>query len=84
MTTEMLEHIKLYNYLVYIPLSMCNNVTIVNDKFRDTDSEYRKNIDNNFKYILNTYSKHLPNIITIYGNRDERISLLKNKIPEIF
>lgn len=84
MFVELFDHVKNYDFVIYIPLNMCNNVTIEDDKFRDTNIEYREYVDNNFKYILNTYSKALPEIVTIYGNRTERVDMLKKKIPSIF
>lgn len=80
----LIEHVKLYDYLIYIPLSTCKDVIIVDDKFRDTNAEYRQEIDVNFKHILNTISKFLPPIITVHGTREERITMLKNSIPSLF
>ena len=84
MIVDMQKYVNVYKYLIYIPLAMCNDVIVEDDKFRDTNVEYRKNIDSNFKYILDTYYTDLPPIIEVFGNRTERIEMLQKNCPNIF
>ena len=87
MITELIDYVKIYDLVVYIPLSLCNNVKVEDDKFRDTNIEYRENIDNNFKNIFDMLDMgefKMPKIISIYGNRTERIEMLKKNAPGIF
>lgn len=70
------NNIARYDKIFYIPLSKCPDIAVIDDKFRDTDLEYRKQIDEIF---TNTIKKlELTNVFEIYGNREERIELVKN------
>jgi hypothetical protein len=68
---------RLYDYLIYIPLSKCDNVKVVDDKFRDTNLEYRKKIDETmcsvYSYMRDTYATDKVHFIEIYGSREERV-----------
>ena len=53
---EMLEKVKKsmsgYDLIVFLDLDDCGNVEVVDDKFRDTDLDYRSEIDSIFKETL--------------------------------
>lgn len=75
-----LKNSHLYDAIVYIPLEGNSHVKIVDDNFRDTNESYRKDIDHNFKEIvqmLQTPNISL-NIIKIIGTREDRINQIKN------
>ena len=59
--------------IVWIPLSMCDNVKVVDDKFRDTDVEYRRQIDELFSRYLHLLSSQGMKVTMVYGSRDERV-----------
>ena len=59
--------------IVWIPLSMCDNVKVVDDKFRDTDVEYRRQIDGLFGRYLHLLSSQGMKVTMVYGSRDERV-----------
>jgi uridine kinase len=84
MIEDLFKYIHVYNYLIYIPLAACKDVKIVNDNFRDTNEIYRASVDSNFGYLLNKYSKKIPPVISIFGNRTERIDMIKKNLPQIF
>lgn len=50
---DMLEKVKssiaIYDKIIFIDLKNCDNVEVVDDKFRDTNLEYRMEIDSIFK-----------------------------------
>lgn len=68
-----------YDKIVFLDLDKCCNVMVVNDKFRDTNLEYRQEIDWLFKDTL--LKLVLGGILpaskvsdSVYGTRDERLS----------
>ena len=68
-----------YDKIVFLDLDKCCNVGVVNDKFRDTNLEYRQEIDWLFKDTL--LKLVLGGILpaskvsdSVYGTRDERLS----------
>ena len=68
-----------YDKIVFLDLDKCGNVVVVDDKFRDTNLEYRQEIDWLFKDTLLklVLSGVLPvNKVSdsVYGTRDERLS----------
>jgi hypothetical protein len=78
------EAIKNYDIIFFMPITKSHTVDIVDDNLRDTDPEYRKEIDNIFKGIIKTYHDQkdiffdmsdTPAIIEIFGNREERIQI---------
>lgn len=75
MWEKLLKVMCLIDTVVYIPLSECNNVKVVDDKFRDTDLEYRQEIDSIFGIVLKAIGNTLPciRIVNISGSRDERV-----------
>lgn len=74
MAYEMKKYSSLYDVIFYIPLKGCDNIEVVDDKFRDTDLEYRKYVDELFQQALILLDKEGSNkVIEIYGSREERI-----------
>lgn len=67
-----------YDKIVFLDLDNCANVEVVDDKFRDTNLAYRREIDMLFKETLLKLvcSGELLGKIcnSIYGTRDERIA----------
>lgn len=64
-----------YDKIVFLDLNNCADVSVVDDKFRDTDPEYRREIDLLFKETLLklVLSGAVRVSDSIYGTRDERI-----------
>jgi len=74
MSYEMSKFASMYDTIIYIPLSECNDIKIVDDKFRDTDPEYRKYVDNLFNMaMLFLDDETNRKIVKIYGTRQERV-----------
>lgn len=71
MYTKMVQIMALVDCVIYIPLSECNNVAVVDDKFRDTDLTYRKQIDSLMSSTISSLS--LSKMFTISGDRDTRV-----------
>lgn len=85
MIVEMKRFIRLYDAVCYIPLNMCDNVTVVDDKFRDTDLEYREYVDKLFKIAIGSLENiDADKIIEIYGTRKERLSMFYEKLHPMF
>ena len=53
MLAKVKKSIEGYDRIVYIDLDNCQNVEVVNDTFRDTNMEYRAEIDSLFKETFN-------------------------------
>lgn len=64
---------KLFDALLYIPLSFCKDIAVVDDKFRDTDSDYREQIDSIFHAMWLTLVKDGSKMDVIYGSRENRV-----------
>lgn len=66
-----------YDKIVFLDLDNCGNVEVVDDKFRDTNLEYRKEIDQIFKGLLDILECNgvLRGKVErgIYGTREERV-----------
>lgn len=85
MSYEMNKYSSLYDTIIYIPLSKCEDIKVVDDKFRDTDLEYRRYVDMLFQKALvfldrDTYGK----VIEIYGTREERVERFYKDLSENF
>lgn len=83
MFKKVCDSILAYDKIIYIDLAKCENVKVTDDKFRDTNLEYRTEIDSIFKetfaYIGNDIlDKRLCDSIS--GNRNERVE----KFVELF
>ena len=79
MFTKLCLEIGRYDKIVFLDLDKCGNVVVVDDKFRDTNLEYRQEIDWLFKDTLLklVLSGVLPSdklSDAISGTRDERLS----------
>lgn len=73
MFDKLTRFIHLYDDIIFIDLDRCNNVKVVDDKFRDTDPKFRSEIDKIFKKtILDLHITGKVNSI-IFGSREERI-----------
>lgn len=70
---QVVKFSRLFDSLLYIPLSFCKDIEVVDDKFRDTNSEYREQIDKIFYSMWLTLSKDGSKMDVIYGSREKRI-----------
>lgn len=85
MIVEMKRFIRLYDAVCYIPLDMCDDITVVDDKFRDTDLEYRQYVDKLFKKAIESLEDiDADKIVEIYGNRQERVSMFYEQLHHMF
>ena len=85
MKYEVSKFVQLYDAIIYIPLSCCENVKVVDDKFRDTDPEYRRYVDKLFSDVLNElYIGEDGKLIEIYGNRQERLEMFHDNCNHEF
>lgn len=73
MWQQVVKFSKLYTRILYIPLCFCKDVKVVDDKFRDTNSEYRSQIDKIFEAEFLSLSRNGSRMDVIYGNREERV-----------
>lgn len=73
MWNQVVKFSKLFDSLIYIPLNRCDNITVVDDKFRDTNFEYRKQIDKILDMIWLSLVADGSKMDVIYGSRDERV-----------
>ena len=75
MFTKLCIEMPRYDKIVFLDLDNCANVEVVDDKFRDTNREYRKEIDMLFKETL--LKLVIGGVVrvsdSIYGTREERI-----------
>ena len=66
---------RMLDRIVWIPLKMCDDVKVVDDKFRDTNLEYRRQIDELFGICLRLLRFNgIHNISLVYGTRENRVS----------
>lgn len=63
-------NINKYDRIFYIPLEKCNDIPVVDDKFRDTDLLYRKQIDDIFKKYIDQFDIYVEEI---YGTPEQRL-----------
>jgi predicted ATPase len=80
------ETLRLLDVIFFLPITNSSPVTIVNDDLRDTDPQYREEVDNIFKVFQQSYHQEdgrifpqgdAPPIIEIFGNQEQRIELTK-------
>lgn len=74
MFDQMCRYAKTYNALLFIPLSKCDNVRLVDDKFRDTNEQYRQEIDDIMESVAFTLMSEGCNIMRVSGTRTERVA----------
>jgi predicted ATPase len=80
------ETLRLLDVILFLPITNSSPVTIVNDSLRDTNPQYREEVDNIFKAFQQSYHQEdgrifpqgdAPPIIEIFGNQEQRIELTK-------
>jgi predicted ATPase len=78
------ETLKMYDIILFTPITKAANVEIENDGFRETDENFREEIDNIFKAFGQSYNvgdgrifprDDCPALIEIFGSREERIKI---------
>lgn len=86
------ETLKLFDIILFLPLSKTSPVALVEDGVRDTDPIYREEIDNIFKAFYQSYLKgdgrvfpkeDCPAFIEIFGSPEERIALTSLYITDL-
>lgn len=81
--SDVLDSLGKYDLLIFLDLDDCGNVEVVDDRFRDTDLDYRREIDGIFKEVLSRimdmpqHASTLKRILRkdIKGTRQERVGL---------
>ncbi len=79
----MKESMRKLDIIFYIPVDKCN-FALEDDSFRDTNAEYRTQIDGIFKGLIEEYKNNFdadvfwpkndsPGVIDIYGSREGRL-----------
>ena len=82
------ESIKGLDIIFFTPITKAAPVPIIDDGMREIDEEYITEVDNIFKAIIHTHhikpgstpflpSYDCPAIIEVFGNREERIQIIK-------
>lgn len=74
MWEQVVRFSRLYSAIIYIPLSKCGEVKVVDDHFRDTDSSYRKDIDDIFAAEFVALSRRGVGMRVVYGDREKRVN----------
>lgn len=78
------ETLKLFDIILFFPITKFSPIEIKNNNTRETDPVYREEIDIIFKAFQESYHRgdgrvfpkgDSPPIIEIFGNREERIKL---------
>lgn len=74
-----------YDILIFLDLDKCDNVKVVDDRFRDTNIEYRKEIDRIFKEFIDSTRQKSKGILIsdICGDREERIRKFEDKVGKL-
>lgn len=85
------ETLKMFDIILFLPITKVSPVKIVEDGVRDVDPVYREEIDNIFKVFAKSYLQgdgrifpkgDSPPIIEIYGSPEQRIALTSMYITE--
>lgn len=85
------ETLKLYDIIFFIPLTKVSPIELNEKEMRETDSEYREEIDNIFKSFVASYhkaegkifpSEDCPAVIEIFGSPQERIKMTQLYLTE--
>ena len=78
--------VSVYDIIFFIPILKDYPVAVVEDEQRDTNPEFRMEVDNLFKGMIETYHKgkntffpkdDCPAIIEIFGTPEQRIEMVK-------
>ena len=78
MLDKVRESIKTYDKIIYIDVDNCDNVQVVDDRFRDTNLEYRNEVDSIFKETFNLLGEDVMKnrlVSEIMGSREERVNM---------
>lgn len=78
MWEQVVRYSMVFDSLIYIPLDRCGDIEVVDDKFRDTDFEYRKQIDSIFNAIWMILIGLGARMEIIYGSREDRLNWFFN------
>jgi predicted ATPase len=85
------ETLKLYDIIFFIPLTKVSPIELNEKEMRETDAEYREEIDNIFKSFIASYhksegkvfpSEDCPAVIEIFGSPQERIKMTQLYLTE--
>jgi predicted ATPase len=85
------ETLKLFDIIFFLPISKTSPIKIVEDNLRDTNPQYREEIDNIFKVFQQSYHSgdgrvfpkdDSPALIEIFGTPEQRIQLTKMYLTE--
>jgi len=79
----LIKNIYLYDAILYIPLKYNSHVKIEDDNFRDTNEDYRLEIDKIFDSIVDDLSFCKQNICHIHGTREERVEQIKKELSHL-
>lgn len=81
------ESLRFIDIIFFTPITKVAPVEVVEDNLRDTNKDYIEEIDNIFKAVHRDYMNNpkssffveddRPGIIEVFGNRTERIELIK-------
>ena len=78
MLDKVRESIKTYDKIIYIDVNNCDNVQVVDDRFRDTNLEYRNEVDSIFKETFNLLGEDVMKnrlVSEIMGSRESRVNM---------
>jgi deoxyadenosine/deoxycytidine kinase len=85
------ETLKLYDIIFFVPLTRVSPINLEESETRETDQNYREEIDNIFKSFMASYhkgdgkvfpSEDCPAMIEIFGSQEERIKLTQLYLTE--
>jgi len=70
------EHLKYLDAIIFIPTAV--SVKLVNDDLRDTDANFIDEVNNKFiNMLIDINRKYFINTFVISGNREERVSKMR-------
>ena len=85
MISEMKRFVRLYDAIIYIPLDHCEDIEVVDDKFRDTDLNYRTYVDHLFQKVISDLDEiDRDKIVEIYGTRNDRLAMFFEELNHKF
>lgn len=85
MISEMKRFVRLYDTIIYIPLEKCNDIEVVDDKFRDTDLNYRLYVDKLFQKVISDLDEiDRDKIVEIWGSRNDRLAMFFDELNHKF